>query len=156
MICSRPCQSNAESAGMLRLEKLVIRPDASNRLSHVTWVFRITKHLRFGISTPCRNFSFASAIPTFKTTFFNVKLQRLCKSHRLQCITSSKDSEKLEKSLCWMPVVFGSTDDSASHIGRILSLTLLNGPRNFWECRLSEDDIQILFLYLWAYATENV
>ncbi len=28
------------------------------------------------------------------------KLQRLCKSHHLQCITSSKDSEKLEKSLC--------------------------------------------------------
>ncbi len=37
---------------------------------------------------------------TLKTTFFNVKLQRLCKSHHLQCITSSKDSEKLEKSLC--------------------------------------------------------
>ncbi len=40
------------------------------------------------------------------------KWQRLCKSHHLQCITSSKDSEKLEKSLCvrdkaedlcWMP-----------------------------------------------------
>ncbi len=36
---------------------------------------------------------------TLKTTFVNIKLQRLCKSH-LQCITSSKDSEKLEKSLC--------------------------------------------------------
>ncbi len=53
---------------------------------------------------------------TLKTTFLNVKMQRLCKSHHLQCITSSKDSEKLEKSLCvrdkveylcWMPVVFG-------------------------------------------------
>ncbi len=52
---------------------------------------------------------------TLKTTFLNIKLQRLCKSHHLQCITSSKDSEKLEKSLlrdkaedlCWMPVVFG-------------------------------------------------
>ncbi len=33
-------------------------------------------------------------------TFLNIKLQRLCKSHHLQCITSSKDSEKLEKSLC--------------------------------------------------------
>ncbi len=41
----------------------------------------------------------------------------LCKSHNLQCITSSKDSEKLEKYLCvrdkakdicWMPVVFGA------------------------------------------------
>ncbi len=69
----------------------------------------------------------------------NVKLQRLCKSHHLQCITSSKDSEKLEKSLCvrdkaedlcWMPVVFGPSDDAASLIGMILSLTLLNGPRN--------------------------
>ncbi len=37
---------------------------------------------------------------TLKTTVFKVKLQRLCKSHHLQCITSSKDSEKLEKSLC--------------------------------------------------------
>ncbi len=53
---------------------------------------------------------------TLKTMFLNIKLQRLCKSHHLQCITSSKDSEKLEKSLCvrdkaedlyWMPVVFG-------------------------------------------------
>ncbi len=70
VICFRPCQSNAESASMPRLETLVTRPDASNRLSHVTWVFWITlrssvsKHLRFGISTPCRNVSFASAIPT--------------------------------------------------------------------------------------------
>ncbi len=59
VICSRPCQSNAESAGMPRLETLVTRPDASNHHSHVTWVFRITlrssvsKRLRFGISTPC-------------------------------------------------------------------------------------------------------
>ncbi len=35
---------------------------------------------------------------TLKTTFLNVKLQRLCKYHHLQCIISSKDSEKLEKS----------------------------------------------------------
>ncbi len=28
------------------------------------------------------------------------KNKRLCKLHHLQCITSSKDSEKLEKSLC--------------------------------------------------------
>ncbi len=32
----------------------------------------------------------------FKNNVY-VKLQRLCKSHHLQCITSSKDSEKLEK-----------------------------------------------------------
>ncbi len=36
---------------------------------------------------------------TLKTTFLNVKLQRLCKSHHLQCITSSKDSDKLETSV---------------------------------------------------------
>ncbi len=56
--------------------------------------------------------------------FLNVKLQKLCKSHHLQCITSSKDSEKLEKSLCvrdkaeylcWMPVVFGPSDDTDTH-----------------------------------------
>ncbi len=82
----------------------------------------------------------------FKTPFLNVILQRLCKYHHLQCITSSKVSEKLEKSLCerdkskdiyWMSVVFGPSDDTASVIGMILSLTLLNGPRNtsgnhFW------------------------
>ncbi len=51
-----------------------------------------------------------------------VTLQRLCKSHHLQCITSSKDSEKLEKSLCvrgkaedlcWM-MVFGTLDDTTN------------------------------------------
>ncbi len=76
---------------------------------------------------------------TFKITFHNVKLQRHGKYYHLQCITSSKDSEKLDKSLCvkdtagdlcWMPVVFWLSDDTASLIGMILSLTLLNGPRN--------------------------
>ncbi len=75
----------------------------------------------------------------FKNNILNIKLQRLCKYHHLQCITSSKDSEKLEKSqcvrdkaeyLCWRPMVFGPSDDTASLIGMILSLTLLNGPRN--------------------------
>ncbi len=32
--------------------------------------------------------------------------------------------------LCWMAVVFGPSDDTASLIDMILSLTLLNGPRN--------------------------
>ncbi len=83
VICFRPRQSNAESASMPRLETLVTCPDASNRLSHVTWVFRITlrssvsKHLRFGISTPCRNVSFASAIPTsWIITFFGLYIHR--------------------------------------------------------------------------------
>ncbi len=74
-----------------------------------------------------------------KKMFLNVKLQRICKSHLLQCIISSEDSEKLEKSLCesdkakdlcWMLVVFGPSDDTASLIGMILSLTLINGPKN--------------------------
>ncbi len=38
-------------------------------------------------------------VNTLKTTFLNVKLQRFCRSHHLQCITSSKDSEKLEISV---------------------------------------------------------
>ncbi len=79
-----------------------------------------------------------------KTTFLNVKLQRLCKSHRLQGITSSKDSEKLEKSLCvrdkaedlcWMLVVFGPSEDTASLIGMILSLTLVH--REYFQKPLS-------------------
>ncbi len=32
--------------------------------------------------------------------------------------------------LCWMPVVFGPSDNTASIIGTILLLILLNGPRN--------------------------
>ena len=54
-------------------------------------------------------------------------------------ISSTKDSDKLEKSLCvrdkaedlyWMPVVFGPSDDTATLIGMIVSMTLLNGPKN--------------------------
>lgn len=39
------------------------------------------------------------SVEFFRTTFLEVKLQRLCKSHHL-CITPSKDWEKLENSLC--------------------------------------------------------
>ncbi len=58
---------------------------------------------------------------TLKTMFLNVKLQRLYKSHHLQCIRSSKDSKNLEKFLCvrdktedlyWMPVVFRPSDNT--------------------------------------------
>ncbi len=50
---------------------------------------------------------------TLKTTFLNVKLQRLCKYHHLKCITSSKLEKYLclrdkAENLCWMPVVFGA------------------------------------------------
>ncbi len=62
-----------------------------------------------------------------------------CQIAKALQISSSTDSEKLEKSLCvrdkaddlcWMPAVFGPSDDTASLISMILSLTLLNGPRN--------------------------
>ncbi len=78
--------------------------------------------------------------------FLNVKLQRLCQSHHLQCIKSSKDSERLEKSLCvrdkaedlcWMPVVFRLSDSTVSLIGMILSLTLLN--REYRVLRAKEE-----------------
>ncbi len=100
---------------------------------------------------------------TLKTTFLNFKLQRLCKSHHSQCITSSEDSEKLEKSLCvrdkaedlcWMPVVFGPSDNTASLIGMILSLTLLNGPRNTSRnhCWIAE----LACLQSWSSPIENI
>ncbi len=41
----------------------------------------------------------------------------------------SVHKDKAEE-LCWMPMVFGHSDDTASLVGMILSLTLLNGPRN--------------------------
>ncbi len=74
----------------------------------------------------------------FKNNVPQRQITKALQSHHLQSITSSTDSEKLEKSLCirdkaedpWMPVVFGPSDDTASLIGMILSLTLLNGPRN--------------------------
>ncbi len=92
VICFRPCQSNTESAGMPRLETLVTRPDASNRLSHVTWVFQImlrssvSKHLRFGISTPCRNVSFASAIPSAFWLEHLSDFDRCCSRLTITCV----------------------------------------------------------------------
>ncbi len=59
-----------------------------------------------------------------------------------------KDLQKLEKSLCvrdkaedlcWMPVVFGSSDDTASLIGMILSLTLL---KEYFQKPLSVNTIR--------------
>ncbi len=61
---------------MPRLKTLVTRPDASNHLSHVTWVFRIT--LRSSVET-CRNVSFASAIPSLLPEAF-VALSSACVS----------------------------------------------------------------------------
>ncbi len=82
--------------------------------------------------------------------FLDVKLQRLYKSHHLQCITSSKDSEKLEKSLCvrdkaedlcWMPVVFGALDDTASLIDRILSFDITKWAQEYFQKPLSVNTI---------------
>ena len=73
-----------------------------------------------------------------------MELQRLCRSHHLHCRTSSKGSEKLEKSLCvrdkaedlyWMPVVFWPSDDTASLIGR---MTLQTGPGILPETTVSK------------------
>ncbi len=56
----------------------------------------------------------------FKNNVPQRQIAKACKSHHLQCITTSKDSEKLEKSLCvrdndedlcWMLMVFGPSDD---------------------------------------------
>ncbi len=71
----------------------------------------------------------------------NIPQRQIAKA--LQISSSSakslKDSNNLKNSLCvrdkaedlcWMPVVFGPSDDTASLIDMILSLTLLNGPRN--------------------------
>ncbi len=87
---------------------------------------------------------------TLKTTFLNVRLKRLCKSHHLQCITSSKDSEKLEKSLCirdkagnlcWMPLVFGPSDDTASLNGRIL-IDITKWAQEYFQKPLSVNTIR--------------
>ncbi len=73
VICSRPCQSNAESAGMPHLKTLV------TRITLVTWHWCFkTSALR--ISTPCRNVSFASAIPTKMSCMLE---------ERLMCVFSS-------------------------------------------------------------------
>ncbi len=62
----------------------------------------------------------------------NVKLKILRRSHHLQCITLSKVSEKLEKSLyvrdkaedlCWMPVVFGLSDNTAHQHDSVIDIT---------------------------------
>ncbi len=75
----------------------------------------------------------------FKNNVPQRQTAKVLKIHHLQCITPSKNSEKIEKylcvrdkakDLCWMSVVFGPSDDTASRIGMILLLTLLNGPRN--------------------------
>ncbi len=53
--------------------------------------------VKMGRGSPICERERKKTVEYFKNT--NVKLQRICKSHHLQCIISSKDSEKLEK-LC--------------------------------------------------------
>ncbi len=69
--------------------------------------------------------------------FLSIKMQRLCKSHNLHNIIKSfRETGEIsvfkgqDRRPCWMHVVFGPSDNTASLIGMILSLTLLNGPRN--------------------------
>ncbi len=74
----------------------------------------------------------------------NVPQRQIAKALQISSSTVHniiKNSEKLEKSLCvrdkaedfcWMPVVFGPSDGTASLIGMILSLTLLNGPKEYF------------------------
>lgn len=75
----------------------------------------------------------------FKKMFLKIKWQRLGNLYHLYCTTYSKDSEKLEMSLCardkaedlyWMPLVFGPSDSTALLSSMIVSLALLNRPRN--------------------------
>ncbi len=79
----------------------------------------------------------------------NVPQRQIAKALQISSSTVDtiiKVSEKFKKSLCirdkaedfcWMPVVFRPSDDTASLIGMIMSLTLLNGPRdtsrNHWR-----------------------
>ncbi len=115
-------------------------------MGHHTWphVTSLNHSLKMGRGSPICERVRKMIVEYFKN---NVPLQRLCKSHHLQCITSSKDSEKLEKSLCvrdkaedlcWMPVAFGPSDDTASLIGMILSLTLLNEYFQYFQGILPE------------------
>ncbi|XP_058633124.1 histo-blood group ABO system transferase-like isoform X4 [Onychostoma macrolepis] len=51
---------------------------------------RVSKHLRFGISTPCRNVSFVAAIPSFRLIYLNTN-QSSCKPQIIEkVITKSK------------------------------------------------------------------
>ncbi len=86
---------------------------------------------------------------TLKTTFLNIKLQRLCKYHHLQCITSSKVWDKLEKSLCirdkaedlcCLSMVFGPSDDTHWH-DSVIDIT--KWAQKYFKKPLSENTICI-------------
>ncbi len=95
--------------------------------------------VKMGRGSPIRERVHKKIVEYFKN---NVPQRQIAKALQISSSTVHiiiKTSEKLEKSLCvrdkaedfrWMPVVFGPSDDTASLIGMILSLTLLNGPRN--------------------------
>ncbi len=78
----------------------------------------------------------------------NVPQCQVAKALQISSTTStSKYLEKLAKSLCirdkaedlcWMHVVFGPSNDTASLIGMVLSLTLLNGPGILPETTVSK------------------
>ncbi len=81
----------------------------------------------------------------------NCILQKLCKSHNLQCITSSKVSEKLEKSLCvrdkvkylcWMPMVFWPSDDTESKIRLDSLIDITKWAQEYFQKPLSVNTIR--------------
>ncbi len=66
----------------------------------------------------------AKALQIWSSTVHNI-IKRLRETGEISVCVRDKAED-----LCWMPVVFGPSDDTGSFIGMILSLTLLNGPRN--------------------------
>ncbi len=65
----------------------------------------------------------AKALQISSSTVHNI-IKRFRDLEKSLCVRDKTED------LCWIPVVFGPSDDTASLIGMILSLTLLNGLRN--------------------------
>ncbi len=65
----------------------------------------------------------AKALQISSSTVHNI-IKRLRETGESLCVRDKA------KDLCWMPVVFRPSDNTASLISMILSLTLLNGPKN--------------------------
>ncbi len=95
---------------------------------------------------------------TLKTTILNVRLQRLCKSHNLQIITSSKDSEKLEKSLCvrgegWSPLLDARGLRTSNEIFSLLCKVLWVLRKALYKCnKLYVNMVQKCHRVLWPKA----
>ncbi len=88
---------------------------------------------------------------TLKTMFLNVKLQKALQISSSTVHNIIKFSEKLEKSLCvrdktedlcWMPVVFGPSDDTASLIGMISVIDITKWAQEYFQKPLSVNTIR--------------